>query len=90
MPVELVVVAPLQRAMETAVAAFGNHDDDPAIAANGNGNGGPASSADGAPVLMVAQEGVEGKVTAHAAVSGRGCPPFIAHELCRVRGSRGF
>ncbi|PNW75247.1 hypothetical protein CHLRE_12g518950v5 [Chlamydomonas reinhardtii] len=89
LPVELVVVAPLQRAMETAVAAFGKHED-PAVAAaaasgaaNGNGNGVSSSSGDDVPLLMVAQEGVEGKATAHAAVSGRGCPPFLAHELCR-------
>ncbi|GLC37740.1 hypothetical protein PLESTF_001519300 [Pleodorina starrii] len=87
LPVDLVVVAPLQRALETAVAAFGGLHQ---RADHGNGNGGgDADGVDGtdgaaaAPLLMAAQEGLEGKRVERRAVSSRGCPPFIAQELCR-------
>ncbi|EFJ50919.1 hypothetical protein VOLCADRAFT_57872 [Volvox carteri f. nagariensis] len=92
LPVDLVVVAPLQRALETAVAAFGSKEQNhPHNGDNDNGNGDSRDAAgatadggeDSAPLLMVAQEGLAGKRTAHTAISSRGCPPFIAHELCR-------
>ncbi|GIL47218.1 hypothetical protein Vafri_4091 [Volvox africanus] len=94
LPVDLVVVAPLQRALETAVAAFGGHN---YSSSNNNnsatdsctGTGGLSSATSNGgdsappPLLMVAQEGLSGKRVAHAGISGRGCPPFIAHEMCR-------
>lgn len=94
LPVELVVVAPLQRALETAVAAFGGHvfsgrnargpQDGTTV---GGGSGGTVLHVpEEPPLLMAAQDGVEGKCVAHSGVSSRGCPPFIAHELCRVGG----
>ncbi|KAG2499069.1 hypothetical protein HYH03_003252 [Edaphochlamys debaryana] len=97
LPVDLVVVAPLQRALETAVAAFGrlapaDGAAGPGPGSNGNGaNGNGANGANGngysaganGPLLMAAQEAVPGKKAAHVAVWGGGCPPFVAHELCR-------
>ncbi|KXZ41269.1 hypothetical protein GPECTOR_589g656 [Gonium pectorale] len=89
LPVDLVVVAPLQRALETAVAAFGNHEPQPEPLGPGstadgvNGAAAVAAAAPSPPLLMVAQTAEPGKRAAHPAISSRGCPPFLAHELCR-------
>ena len=64
---ELVVVSPLTRAVETAVAAFG----------------GACPAAEGEPLLMVAQAEVEGLRVSRPAVSAVGVPPFVVCELCR-------
>lgn len=69
LPVDLVVVAPLTRALETAVAAFGSHQE--------------PWRCQPEQLLMVPQESAEGKKAAHAAISSSGCPPFLAYELCR-------
>ncbi len=82
------MVAPLQRAMETAVAAFGPPLPT-ANGTNGNGTNGNGTAAGGGPLLMAAQDGAEGKRVARAAVAAAECPPFLAHELCRVRGVAG-
>lgn len=66
--VEVVVVSPLVRTLETAVGAFGLKPWQPGTIW---------------PQLMVETEHVMGKVYAHKAVSAEGCPPFVACELCR-------
>ena len=65
--VELVVVSPLMRALETAVGSLGGAT--------------PAPS--GEPVLMASQSPLEGVRPGHDAVSGAGLPSFVACELCR-------
>ena len=65
---ELVVVSPLTRALETAIGAFG----------------GTISTALGdEPHLMLPQEAIEGVRPARPGVSAAGVPPFVACELCR-------
>jgi len=65
---QLVVVSPLTRALETAVAAFG----------------GDCPAAPGAPLLMRAQEALPEQLrVARPGVSALGAPPFVACELCR-------
>ena len=64
---QLVVVSPLTRALETAVAAFG----------------GDCPAAPGAPLLMRAQEALPELRVARPGVSAQGAPPFVACELCR-------
>lgn len=66
--VELVVVSPLTRTLETAVGIFG---------------GATWREGEASPPLMVAATAVPGKVSNRASVSAHNCPPFIAHELCR-------
>jgi hypothetical protein len=68
--VDVVVVSPMMRALETAVGVFGAE---------------PLGAGEAGPLLMVAQEELEGKRAAHAAVSTRGVPPFVACELCRCQ-----
>ena len=64
---QLVVVSPLTRAVETAVAAFG----------------GASPALPGEPLLMEAQCAVEGLRVERPSVSAVGVPPFLACELCR-------
>lgn len=65
--VDLVIVSPLTRALETAVGCFGNLS-------------GPLN---GTAPLMAALTEVPGVRTAHPAVGAEGCPPFVCYELCR-------
>ncbi len=65
---DIVIVSPLMRALETAVGAFGQKE-----WASGTGH---------AP-LMVSQQAQPGKVSHHAAVCSSGVPKFLAVELCR-------
>lgn len=64
---QVVVISPLTRAIETAIGAFG----------------GDAWHAGNAEPLMVAQDSIEAKRAAHAAVSSAGCARFLLHEGCR-------
>lgn len=64
---QLVVVSPLTRAVETAVAAFG----------------GACPALPGEPLLMEAQSAVEGLRVERPSVSAVGVPPFLVCELCR-------
>jgi hypothetical protein len=66
--VDVVIVSPLKRALQTAVGCFGNHSSKPC---------------NGTPPLMLEYVEQQGKVTAHAAVSADGVPPFVCYELCR-------
>ncbi|WIA10112.1 hypothetical protein OEZ85_010319 [Tetradesmus obliquus] len=66
--VDVVMVSPLKRALQTAVGCFGNHSSKPS---------------NGTPPLMLEYVEQQGKVTAHPAVSAEGCPPFVCYELCR-------
>jgi hypothetical protein len=83
--VDVVIVSPLTRALETAVGCFGNLaaaapdiPQEPAAASS-------ASSSNGSKrlPLMRAITAVPGKRAAHPAVSSEGCPPMVVHELCR-------
>lgn len=65
--VDVVIVSPLTRALETAVGCFGNF----------------AQPSNGTPPLMMEISEQPGVRAAHPAVSSEGCPPFIAYELCR-------
>jgi hypothetical protein len=65
--VDVVLVSPLTRALETAVGCFGN--------LNGPSNG-------TAP-LMIGLTEVPGRCSAHPAVGAEGSPPFVCYELCR-------
>lgn len=65
--VELVVVSPLKRTLETAAGIFGIH----------HGGGGAV------PLLMQAQEDMEGKRTSHPSVHAPDKPAIMALELCR-------
>ncbi len=74
--VQLVVVSPLIRALETAAGVFG---EEPSKAEAAEGGEPPA------PLLMAGQEGERNVRTAHGAVA---LPPgvkFLAVELCRER-----
>eukprot|EP00882_Tetradesmus_deserticola_P011793 GHRQ01012481.1.p1 GENE.GHRQ01012481.1~~GHRQ01012481.1.p1 ORF type:complete len:275 (+),score=88.04 GHRQ01012481.1:108-932(+) len=66
--VDVVVVSPLKRALQTAVGCFGNHSGKPC---------------NGTPPLMMECIAQQGKVTAHPVVSAEGCPPVVCYELCR-------
>jgi hypothetical protein len=68
--VDVVVVSPMMRALETAVGVFGTE---------------PLGAGEEGPLLMTAQEPLEGQRAAHAAVSSRDVPPFVACELCRYQ-----
>ncbi|XP_047327637.1 phosphoglycerate mutase-like protein [Impatiens glandulifera] len=65
--VELVIVSPLTRTMQTAVGVFG-----------GGGGGGDYAAGGNVP-LMVENGGDSNR----CAVSSLNCPPFLAVELCR-------
>lgn len=67
-PVNLVVVSPLTRTLETAVGVFG---------------GDTVRNSNGKRVLMKAQNGEEGVRVEHDAVLGVDYPPFVAFEDCR-------
>jgi hypothetical protein len=66
--VDVVIVSPLMRALETAVGAFGQSE---------------WKSGTGHQPLMAAQPAEPGKVSQHAAVCSSGVPKFVAVELCR-------
>jgi hypothetical protein len=66
--IDVVIVSPLKRALQTAVGCFGNHSSKPS---------------NGTPPLMLEYIEQQGKITAHPAVSAEGCPPFVCYELCR-------
>ena len=70
--VQLVVVSPLMRALETAAGAFG-------VPPNSSGG------AEAALLLMCAQSGEPSLRTQHGAVAPRPGVAFIANELCRER-----
>eukprot|EP01025_Chloroclados_australasicus_P039930 TRINITY_DN4159_c0_g1_i1.p1 TRINITY_DN4159_c0_g1~~TRINITY_DN4159_c0_g1_i1.p1 ORF type:complete len:296 (+),score=36.99 TRINITY_DN4159_c0_g1_i1:90-977(+) len=65
--VDLVVVSPMSRALETAVGVFGGDD----WVSNGH------------PPLMVEQYAMTGKSSARAPVAMNGAPPFLALEMIR-------
>jgi hypothetical protein len=65
--VDVVVVSPLTRALETAVGCFGNF----------------APPLNGTPPLMMGLTEQAGVRPAHPAVGSEGCPPFVCYELCR-------
>lgn len=65
--VDVVLVSPLTRALETAVGCFGNF----------------SSPLNGTPPLMHELTEQPGKRAAHPAVSAAGCPPIVCYELCR-------
>jgi hypothetical protein len=65
--VDVVIVSPLTRALETAVGCFGNF----------------TQPMNGTPPLMMELTEQPGVRSAHPAVSSEGCPPFICYELCR-------
>mmetsp|Transcript_14541 Transcript_14541/g.27944 ORF Transcript_14541/g.27944 Transcript_14541/m.27944 type:complete len:306 (-) Transcript_14541:341-1258(-) len=68
--VDLVVVSPLSRTLQTAVAVFGG--------------GAYESECSLAPPLMTSAAMEASGVSAPAAgIASDGCPPFVAHELCR-------
>lgn len=82
--VQLVVVSPLVRALETAAGVFGV---EPSGAGDdaGGGEAGCEKPSGGAPLLMAGQEAERNVRTAHGAVA---LPPgvkFLAVELCRER-----
>ena len=66
--VDVVLVSPLTRALETAVGCFGNLTD---------------SCTGEQPPLMVALTEQGGKRAAHPAVSAAGVAPFVCYEDCR-------
>lgn len=66
--VDLVVSSPLTRTLETAIGVFANED---------------WTSKSQGKTLMSEQKGVEARQVQRPAKSTAGCPPFIAHELCR-------
>lgn len=65
--VDVVIVSPLTRALETAVGCFGNF----------------LQPSNGTPPLMMEITEQPGVRAAHPAVSAEGCPPFVAYEMCR-------
>lgn len=65
--VDVVIVSPLTRALETAVGCFGNF----------------APPLNGTPPLMMGLTEKAGVRAAHPAVGSEGCPPFVCYELCR-------
>lgn len=66
--VDLVVLSPLTRALETGIGVFG---------------GDSVEDPDGHKVLMRGQTELEGVRVAHKAIVSGRSPPFIAHEACR-------
>ena len=87
--VQLVVVSPLVRALETAAGIFGVDPLEAATAAAAqcsiDGGDGDSPTAPAPPLLMVAQGGERNVRTAHAAVAPRPGVRFVAMELCRER-----
>jgi hypothetical protein len=76
----VVVVSPLNRALETAVGAFAHsttNDDGGGGGMMSNGGGGDPT------VLMAARDGAAGHRVARGAVGSAGVPPFVVHEGCR-------
>jgi hypothetical protein len=65
--VDVVIVSPLTRAIETAVGCFGNF----------------APPLNGTPPLLMGLTEQPGVRPAHPAVGSEGCPPFVCYELCR-------
>eukprot|EP01023_Acetabularia_acetabulum_P040833 TRINITY_DN3964_c0_g3_i1.p2 TRINITY_DN3964_c0_g3~~TRINITY_DN3964_c0_g3_i1.p2 ORF type:complete len:336 (+),score=55.22 TRINITY_DN3964_c0_g3_i1:53-1060(+) len=65
--VDVVIVSPMSRALETAVGVFGGGD----------------WVANGLPPLMVQQNYVEDTSADRPAISAHACPPFIAVEMAR-------
>eukprot|EP00878_Enallax_costatus_P036165 GHUV01040511.1.p1 GENE.GHUV01040511.1~~GHUV01040511.1.p1 ORF type:complete len:141 (-),score=16.92 GHUV01040511.1:385-807(-) len=65
--VDIVIVSPLTRALETAVGCFGNF----------------SAPLNGTPPLMMELTEQQGRRAAHPAVSAEGCPPIVCYELCR-------
>jgi hypothetical protein len=66
--VDVVLVSPLTRALETAVGCFGNHS---SLPRNGD------------TLLMQQLTAQPGVRSAHPAVAAHSVPPFVAMELCR-------
>jgi hypothetical protein len=87
--VQLVVVSPLMRALETAAGVFGVEPSAAAVGPSAGSDGSeqeqqPAAAAP-PPLLMLSQGGERNSRTAHAALA---LPPgvkFVAVELCRER-----
>lgn len=73
--VQLVVVSPLMRALETAAGAFGSLGDNDRL---------------GSPILMTAQNEVRDVCTAHETISCRPGIKYLVNEACRERLSTGL